>query len=225
MFTHIMLMKIDIWSDVRCPFCYIGKRKFERALESFEHKDKIEVVWHSFQLDPTLKTQEGVSTVDYLAKVKGLTQEQTVEMHERVASVGEEVGIKFDFDRVVVANSFNAHRLIQFAKTRGVADAAEEALFEAHFTEGKNIDDDEVLVALASSISLSPDEVRAMLKSDLFAEEVSKDEQIARSIGIRGVPFFIFNEKYAVSGAQSPAAFLQTLDKTWQELQSAALKN
>lgn len=218
-------MKIDIWSDVRCPFCYIGKRKFERALDNFAHKDKVEVIWHSFQLDPNLKTQEGVGAVEYLAKVKGLTHAQTVEMHERVVSVGKEVDIDFDFDRVVVANSFKAHRLIQFAKVRGVANAAEEALFAAHFLEGKNIDDDEVLVALASRISLSPDEVRAMLRSELFAGEVTKDEQIARSIGIRGVPFFIFNEKYAVSGAQAPETFLQTLDKTWQELQATTVKS
>lgn len=220
----MMPIKINIWSDVRCPFCYIGKRKFERALETFEHKDKVEVVWHSFQLDPGLKTQQGLNTIDHLAEVKGLTREETVEMHDRVARIGAEVDIRFDFDRVVVANSFNAHRLIQFAKTRGLADAAEEALFRAHFAEGKNIDDEETLVGLAAGISLSADEVRAMLKSGLFAQEVAKDAEVARSIGIRGVPFFIFNEKHAISGAQAPEAFLQALDKAWRESQSAPLK-
>lgn len=218
-------LKIDIWSDVRCPFCYIGKRKFEQGLQRFAHRDKVEVVWHSFQLDPSLKTREDVSTIDYLAKVKGLTQEQTVEMHDRVAAIGEQVDIRFAFDRVVVANSFNAHRLIQFAKTRGLADAAEEALFEAHFTDGKNIDDPEVLVAIATDISLSTEEVRAMLLSGLFAEEVLRDENIARSIGIRGVPFFIIDDKYAISGAQAPDIFLQTLDKAWKESHAAALKD
>lgn len=214
-------MKIDIWSDVRCPFCYIGKRKFERALEKFEHRDNVDVVWHSFQLDPHLKTQTGVHAYDYLAKVKGITYEQAVEMHERVIGIGAEVDIPFAFDRVIVANSFNAHRLIQFAKANGVADAAEEALFKAHFVEGKNIDDQEVLVEIGKRLSRSGDEVTAMLSSESFAAEVQKDEALARSIGIRGVPFFIMIDKYAISGAQAPETFLQALNKTWGESQSA----
>lgn len=213
-------MKINIWSDVRCPFCYIGKRKFERALAGFEHRDMVEVVWHSFQLDPNMKTQAGVHAIDHLAKVKGIPYEQAVGMHERVIDIGEEVDIHFAFDRVVVANSFNAHRLIQLAKTRGVADAAEEALFKAHFTEGKNIDDHETLIDIGKAISISEDDVRAMLGSEVYAAEVRNDEDLARSIGIRGVPFFILNDKYAISGAQAPETFLQALDKAWKESQS-----
>ncbi|HEU5148072.1 MAG TPA: DsbA family oxidoreductase [Chryseosolibacter sp.] len=215
-------MKIDIWSDVRCPFCYIGKRKFERALEKFEHRAKVQVVWHSFQLDPQLKTQTEVHAYDYLAKVKGITYEQAVEMHERVIDIGAEVDINFAFDRVIVANSFNAHRLIQLAKVKDVADAAEEALFKAHFVEGKNIDDQEVLVHIGEELSIPVDEVRTMLLSEDFAAEVQKDESLARSIGIRGVPFFILMDKYAVSGAQAPETFLQALTKVWNETQSTA---
>ena len=158
-------MKIDIWSDVRCPFCYIGKRKFEQALAAFEHRDKVDVVWHSFQLDPQLKTQVGVHAYDYLAKVKGISYQQAVEMHERVIHIGQEVNIQFAFDRVVVANSFDAHRLIQLAKSKNLGDQAEEALFKAHFEEGKNIDDHKVLEEIAQQISLAADEVRAMLNA------------------------------------------------------------
>lgn len=210
-------MKVDIWSDIRCPFCYIGKRKFERALESFEHKDSVEVVWHSFQLDPSLKTQPDLKSHDYLAKIKGMTVEQSREMHENITHIAAQVGITFNLERAVVANSFKAHRLIQFARYRGLADQAGEFLFRAHFSEGRNIDDDETLIDIARGISLPEDEVRALLASDEFAEAVTRDESLAREIGIRGVPFFIFNNRYAVSGAQAPEVFLQTLQKAWEE--------
>lgn len=214
-------MKIDIWSDVRCPFCYIGKRKFERALADFKHRDNVDVIWHSFQLDPHLKTQPGLDAYNHLAKVKGLSYKEAVEMHERVIEIGREVDINFSFERLVVANSFNAHRLIQLANARGRAGAAEEALFSAHFVEGRNIDDVDVLLQIGSEISLAPDEVKAMLASGHYGEEVEQDETRARSIGIRGVPFFILADKYAISGAQAPEAFLQALETVWKESHSS----
>lgn len=210
-------MRVDIWSDIRCPFCYIGKRKFEKALESFEHRTSVEVVWHSFQLDPSLKTQPDVNTYDHLAAIKGISPEQSREMHAHITDVASQVGISFRFDKAVVANSFKAHRLIQLAKERGVANEAEEALFHAHFTEGKNIDDDETLVQVGKGIGIAEPDVRALLSSNDFSEAVEKDEALAREIGIRGVPFFIFNNRYAVSGAQSPDVFLKTLQKAWEE--------
>jgi protein disulfide-isomerase len=117
------MMKVDIWSDIRCPFCYIGKRKFEKALERFPHSDKVEVVWHSFQLDPELKTQPGVHVYDYLARVKGITRDQAVRMHQHVKQSAREVGLEFNFDSAIVANSFNGHRLIQLAKSKGLGEA------------------------------------------------------------------------------------------------------
>lgn len=212
-------MKVDIWSDVRCPFCYIGKRKFEKALEKFPHKNEIEVNWHSFELDPTLKTNPEVNAVEHIAEIKGISKEQAEGMHEHVINVAKEVELDFNFDKSVVANSFNAHRLIQLAKTKSLANEAEEALFKAHFTEGKNIDDEETLIRTGESIGLDKNEVKEIFSSDAFSEEVKQDEMQAQSFGIRGVPFFILNNKYAVSGAQSPDVFSQALSQAWTEFE------
>lgn len=212
-------MKVDIWSDVRCPFCYIGKRKFEKALEKFPHKNEIEVNWHSFELDPTLKTNPEVNAVEHIAEIKGISKEQAEGMHEHVINVAKEVELDFNFDKSVVANSFNAHRLIQLAKTKSLANEAEEALFKAHFTEGKNIDDEETLIRTGVSIGLDKNEIKEIFSSDAFSEEVKQDEMQAQSFGIRGVPFFILNNKYAVSGAQSPDVFSQALSQAWTEFE------
>ncbi len=210
-------MKVDIWSDVRCPFCYIGKRKFEIALEKFEHKNEVIVDWKSFELDPNLTTQAGVNANDHLAAIKGIPKERANEMQQYVKQVAKETGLDFHPDKAVVANSFNAHRLIQFAKSKGLGNEAEEALFKAHFTEGKNIDNIEVLVQTAINIGLDENETTKMLASDAFAKEVKEDEMQAQNFGISGVPFFVLNDKYAVSGAQSPETFLQALEQTWKE--------
>ena len=212
-------MKVDIWSDVRCPFCYIGKRKFETALNAFPHKENVEVLWHSFELDPSLVTNPEVNAIDHIAEIKGISHEQAEGMHRHVTQVAKEIGLDFDFEKNVVANSFNAHRLIQFAKTKGLANEVEEALFKAHFTEGKNIDDKEILVKTSVAIGLDENETREMLASDDFSTEVKQDEKQAQNFGINGVPFFILNNKYAVSGAQSPDVFLQALDQAWKEFE------
>lgn len=219
------MMKVDIWSDIRCPFCYIGKRKFEKALERFPHSDKVEVVWHSFQLDPELKTQPGVHVYDYLARVKGITRDQAVRMHQHVKQSAREVGLEFNFDSAIVANSFNGHRLIQLAKSKGLGDAAEEQLFKAHFIEGKNIDDIATLKEIGTAVGLSPDELSELLASDQYSAEVREDEMKAHAIGIRGVPFFILNDKYAVSGAQAPELFLQALNGAWQDQERISLES
>jgi len=210
-------MKIEIWSDIRCPFCYIGKRKFEMALEKFEHKSDVEVEWKSFELDPNLVTQSDVNATSHLAHIKGISKERANEMQQYVKGVANQVGLDFHPDKAVVANSFNAHRLIQFAKTKGLGNEAEEALFKAHFIEGKNIDDKEALLQIATDISLDESETREVLASDAFEKEVKRDEMQAQSFGISGVPFFVLNNKYAVSGAQSPETFLQALNQTWIE--------
>ena len=210
-------MKINIWSDIRCPFCYLGKRKFEAALEKFPHKDEIEVIWRSFQLDPNLKTRTDISTYDYFAEIKGKSREEAVQMHQYVNEIATQVGLDFDFENAIVANSFNAHRLIQFARTKGLGDEAEELLFKSHFTDGKNIDDKGVLMEIGISLGLEEAAVKEVLASDAYTKEVQEDELRARSIGVRGVPFFVFNDKVAVSGAQSPEVFLETLNKSWAE--------
>src|SRR5688500_18674133 len=211
------MMKINIWSDIRCPFCYIGKRKFEKALQRFAHKDKVEIIWRSFQLDPNLKTEAGVNTYDHLAKIKGMTREQTEEMHDHVTAVAKQAGLDFNFENVVVANSFDAHRLIQLAKSKGLGSQAEELLFKAHFSDGRNIDNRDTLAEIGHEIGLAADDVEKMLGSDAFSKEVKDDEMMAHSLGIRSVPFFILNDKLAVSGAQAPELFLQALEKAWRE--------
>src|SRR5215217_6895988 len=147
-------MKVDIWSDVRCPFCYIGKRKFEAALAQFEQKDEVEVEWHSFELDPNAETVPGASAVDYLAEKYGRPREWAEEMHENVTATAAEVGLDFHLDISVVANSFDAHRLIQLAKSEGLGDAIEEKLFEGYFTFGKDISDHSTLIEIGVAAGL-----------------------------------------------------------------------
>lgn len=212
-------MNVDIWSDVRCPFCYIGKRQFETALNTFPHKESVEVQWHSFQLDPTLTTNPEVNAVEHLAETKGISKAQAEEMFSHVTQVAKKIGLDFNIGKSVVANSFNAHKLIQLAKTKSLANEIEEQLFKAHFTEGKNIDDKETLVQIGVAIGLDEQSIREVLITDAFEKEVKEDESQAQSMGIRGVPFFVINNNYAVSGAQSPDIFLQALGRGWKEFE------
>ena len=214
-------MKVNIWSDVRCPFCYIGQRKFEMALEDFPQKDQVEVTWRSFQLDPTLETQKDANIYDYFSKVKGVSKGQAEQMFDNVTQIAKEVGLDFNIEQSIVSNSFNAHRLIQLAKSKGLGDEAEEQLFKIHFIEGKDIDDAETLLQTGIQIGLSETDVQGVLDTNAFEYEVKQDELAAKSIGVSGVPFFVFNDKYAVSGAQSPETFLQVLEKSWQEFEEA----
>lgn len=211
-------MEINIWSDVRCPFCYIGKHKFEKALDKFEEKEKVKVTWHSFELDPTLRTNPDLDPIQELADKKGLQIHQIRQMLEAGAGkMAKEIGLTMDFENAVVANSFNAHRLIQLAKTKNLADAMEESLFEAYFRNGKNIDDKQVLRELGKSVGLEEADLDRTLFTDEFADKVEQDKRTAAQIGVRGVPFFVFNNKYAVSGAQPEEAFLEVLEKSWSE--------
>ncbi len=212
-------MKVKIWSDVRCPFCYIGKKKFENALADFSGKDQVEIEWKSYQLDPTLKTDPNLNTLEYFMKTKNISESQAREMFKGATQMAAEVGLDFNLEASVLANSFMAHRLIQLAKSKGVDNEAEEALFKAHFIEGKNIDDPKVIEEIATSIGINSNEVKDMLASDAFGYEVKQDEMEARNIGVRGVPFFVIDDKYAISGAQPSEVFLQTLQKAWEELE------
>jgi len=209
-------MKVEIWSDIMCPFCYIGKRHYEAALGKFEGRDNVEVEWHSYQLDPTIPknivSKENV--YQYLADKKGISYEQSAKMHERVIEMAKNAGLDYRFDKAIVANSFDAHRLIQLAKTRGLGDAAEERLFLAYFTEGRDFGDHETLLSIGKEIGLSDEEIKSALVSDAFAAKVEQDIQEAAEIGVQGVPFFVFDRKYAVSGAQPTEYFLQALKQS-----------
>ncbi|MDT0650737.1 DsbA family oxidoreductase [Autumnicola edwardsiae] len=211
------MIQVDIWSDVRCPFCYIGKHRFENALKKFQYKENVAIEWHSFQLDANIETNPEISTLEYLAKAKNISAEQAKEMFAGAQKLASENGLEMDLENSVVANSYNAHLLIQLAKSRHLANQMEEALFEAHFKEAKNIDDKNLLVEIAKSLGIAETEAREALNSSNFAAAVKEDELQAQRIGVRGVPFFVFNNKYAVSGAQASDTFLEVLEKVWQE--------
>ena len=210
-------MKIDIWSDIMCPFCYIGKRRLEGALQDFEHKEDVVINWHSFQLDPIMKSHPGVSIHDYLAERKGQTREWSLKMHQQMTENAKQEGLIYNFDIAVIANSFDAHRLIQMAKTHDLGDAAEERLFKAYFTDGKNMSDHATLIDLGSEIGLDKNEVASMLQGNDFANEVHEDIAQAQRYGINGVPFFVLDNKYGISGAQPKEVFQQAFQQAWTE--------
>lgn len=214
-------MKIEVWSDVVCPFCYIGKSNFDEALAQFAEKENIEFVWKSFQLNPNLKTNLDQNLYEHLSESKGISVEQAKGMGSHAAQMGKASGLNLDFDKSVVANSFNSHRLIHHAKANGLQQEMKERLFKAYFSEGKNIDDSETLIALATEIGLDSDEAMAVLESDKYADAVNADIQESRQLGVSGVPFFVFDRKYAVSGAQPAEAFLQNLEKSFTEWRQA----
>lgn len=209
-------MKVEIWSDVMCPFCYIGKRKFEKSLEEF-HGDEVQVTWRSFQLNPGLKTEPGKNIHQYLAEIKGISTKQAKQLNDRVTKMAADAGLRYNFDTAVVANSFDAHRFSHLAKKHGLQDAAEERLFAAYFSEGKNTADHEALAELGGEIGLDKNEVRRMLNSDEYSREVEEDITEAQRLGIHAVPFFVFDRKYAVSGAQPSEVFREAMETSLRE--------
>ncbi|MBS1624142.1 MAG: DsbA family oxidoreductase [Bacteroidetes bacterium] len=209
-------MTVEIWSDIMCPFCYIGKRRFEEGLAAFAQRDQVNVVWRSFQLDPDLKTDPGMSVNQMLAAKKGWSVEQAAMMNDRVTGMAREAGLDYHLDKAVVANSWDAHRFSHLAAQHGVQDRAEEALFHAYFTEGKNTADHEVLAAIGEQLGISRDETLAMLGSDAYADAVQHDMERAQQIGVQGVPFFVLDNRYAVSGAQEGKTFAGALQAAWE---------
>lgn len=207
-------MKIEIWSDIMCPFCYIGKRHFEEALKQFKPEGNIEIEWHSFQLDPTIQTEGKKENVyDYIARRKGMSHEHSVKLHERVVQMANSAGLEYNFDKAIVANSFDAHRIIQLAKEYKKGDEIEEAFFKAYFTEGKDLGDHTVLTEIASWVGLPEGEIARALTSDDYSYKVRQDIVEAEMLGITSVPFFVFDRKYGVAGAQPVEAFVETMKK------------
>lgn len=212
-------MQVEIWSDVMCPFCYIGKRKFEAALSQFVHKENIEVIWKSYMLNPEMKTDTNKNSIVALAEHKGISIEESKKMHKYVVEMATNAGLKYNMDKTISANSFNAHRLTHYAKSQGKQLEIEEKLFEAYFILGKNIDDTNTLIGLGESVGLSKETLAKVIKGNDYAEDVRQDVYEAQQVGVRGVPFFVFDRKYAVSGAQESAVFLQSLQKSFDEWQ------
>ena len=211
-------MTVEIWSDVICPFCYIGKRKFEAALAQLpQHREAIDVVWRSFQLQPDTQTDPTRNAVQNLAEKKGWTLDVTRQAIADVSARAQLVGLTFDYEHTVVANTFDAHRLAHYAASAGQGDAMQERLFKAYFVDGQNIADHAALTTLAVDAGLPEDDVRDVLGSARFAADVQRDIDQASRFGINGVPFFVFNHKYAVSGAQDSSIFLQALQQSLSE--------
>jgi predicted DsbA family dithiol-disulfide isomerase len=208
---------VEIWSDVMCPFCYIGKRQFERALAKFEHKEEVEVIWRSFELNPSVKTDTMLSVVDYLSKNKGIPLEEAKSMADYATNMARGVDLEYHFEKAVVANSFKAHQFVHFAKEFGKQSIAEEALFKAYFTDGKNTDDTKVLLSLATEIGLDSKKLETALANGTFSKDVKADELKAQQLGINGVPFFYLNESIQLSGAQDSKEFLKALNKAYSE--------
>jgi predicted DsbA family dithiol-disulfide isomerase len=201
-------MKIEIWSDVICPWCYIGKRRLEHALGEFEHADEVTVAWRSFQLNPDTAPGTAVPTADYLAQRFG---PQASQMTGRVAELARGEGLDFDFDHALTVNTLDAHRLLHLAADLGVGDAAKERLLRAHFTEGADLSDHETLVRLAGQAGVDTGRARAVLAGTEYAGAVRADIELARAFGATGVPFFVIDRKYGISGAQPAETFLQAL--------------
>jgi predicted DsbA family dithiol-disulfide isomerase len=210
-------MKVEIWSDVVCPWCAIGKHRFEKALARFPHRDEVEVSWHSFELDPTAPPEPEGDLNAHLAAKYGISREQAEAMHRQLTEAAAADGWDFHFERARRGNTFDAHRLLHLAAEQGVQNAVKERLFRGYFTEGELLSDHETLVRLGADAGLDADEARAVLTSDRYADDVRGDERQAQAYGITGVPFFVIDRTYGVSGAQPPEALLQVLDKAWAE--------
>lgn len=210
-------MKIEVWSDFVCPFCYIGKRRLESALNQFEYKDEVELIFRSFELDPNFKNKFDENIHEIIARKYGISIEQAKASNNQIVAQAKAIGLNYNFDDLIPTNTFDAHRLSHYAKTEGKANELAERILKAYFVDSLNISDHKTLAGLAGEVGLDSDEALKVLVSDKYGAEVRKDEENAARFGITGVPYFVFNDKYAVSGAQPPEAFLEVLEKVKKE--------
>jgi predicted DsbA family dithiol-disulfide isomerase len=208
-------MKIEVWSDFVCPFCYVGKRRLEEALEKLQLS--VEVEFKSFELDPAAEVEVDMNVYEMLAKKYGTSIAQAENMTKGIKEHGEQAGIEFDFDNSIPTNTFDAHRLAKFAALNGLDLKLTENLLNAHFVDGRHIGDKESLLFIAEDIGMDIKEAKEVLEGTRFSDEVRMDENEARQLGIQGVPFFVINRKYAISGAQPAEVFESTLKKIWEE--------
>ncbi|MGW9479791.1 DsbA family oxidoreductase [Saccharomonospora azurea] len=204
-------LRVDVWSDIACPWCYIGKRRFEAALDVFGDTAEVTVTYRSFELAPDTPVDFDGSEVDFLAEHKGMPVEQVEQMLQQVTAIAASVGLRYDFDALRHTRTLLAHQALHHAKAHGKQLELVERLFRAYFTEGRHLGRAEELAGLAAEVGLDPDETLRVLKDDLYAGAVQSELRQARQFGIQGVPFFVFNDRYAVSGAQDPEVFLRAL--------------
>jgi len=206
-------IKIEVWSDIACPFCYIGKRKLEFALAQFKYSDRVKIEWKSFMLDPNKITDPTISIAQSLAKRKGISVNEALNMADYVTEAAKSVNLEYDFTNMIVANTFKAHRFLHYAKQHKLQTKAKESVLKAYFLDNKNIDDTDTLIDLGKSIGLNAKVLESTLNSNQYAEDVKLDMTKAKEIGVQGVPFFVFNGQFVLSGAQAVETFLSTLQK------------
>ena len=206
-----------MWSDVVCPWCYLGKRRLESALGLFAHRDEVDVAWRSFELDPGAPRRRELSPAEHLSSKYGMSAEQVAASWARMTALAEAEGIEFHLDRTQGGSSFDAHRLIQLGAAHGRQDETKERFFRAYFSESIPIGDPDELERLAVEAGLPAGEVADVLATDRFSAAVREDEQRARLLGIEGVPFFAIDDRYGVSGAQSAELLLEALEAAWAE--------
>ena len=202
-------MKIEIWSDFVCPFCYIGKRRLEIALEKYEYKGEVELVFKSFELDPAAKKKVDGNINEIIAKKYGIPVEQAKESNNQIATQAKAIGLNYNFDDLIPTNTFDAHRIAHYAKTQGKMNELSERILKAYFVDALNISDHKVLASLAYEVGINREKALSILKSNLYSNEVRKDEEAASKLGISGVPYFIINNEYTISGAQPSEMFLE----------------
>lgn len=215
-------MDVEIWSDIACPWCYVGKRRFEAALEQFEHQDEVNVIWRSFELDPGAPSERTGDRAERLAQKYGMTVEQAREAERRLAGVAMGDGLALRFDIARSGTTFDAHRLVHLAETHDLQDAMKERLLRAYFTEGELMSDHDTLVRMAIEIGLEEHEVRELLAGERYTDEVRADERTAGELGISAVPTFVVDRKLGASGAQPPEALLDLLREGWAKRSPAS---
>ncbi len=218
-------MNVEIWSDIACPWCYIGKRHFEAALAEFEHADDVNITWRSYELDPLAPPEVPGASAEIIAKKYGMSAEQAHAAEARVTQTAANAGLEYHLDRSRMGSTFDAHRIVHLAKQHGLQDAMKERMFQARFIDGELMSDPETLVAAAVEVGLPEDEVRATLSSDRFADEVRADEDTAREFGITGVPMFVIDRKFGASGAQPSEQLLGLLRHGWENRAADAVAN
>ncbi|HZJ80615.1 MAG TPA: DsbA family oxidoreductase [Dysgonamonadaceae bacterium] len=216
-----MKMKIEVWSDIMCPYCYIGKLHYEKALEQFEYKDQIELEWKAFQLNPDLPDKgNGIPVMDYLHNTVGVSEDDTKKMNEQIAELAKENGVKSNLENAFAANTLDAHRLIKLAATKGLDSKVMQLISKAYFEEAKDYSDHTFLTEIGTTAGLEKKEVEKLLGNDDYAYEVKQDIQEANNLGFDTVPTFLFNRKHALVGSQPVGAFIKTLQKAflkWQK--------
>ena len=213
-------MRVEIWSDIACPWCYIGRRRFEKALRTFEHHEQVTVLWRSYQLDPNAPRDYAGNVNDLLTQRYGMSRAQAESTHARVTALAAAEGLEYHLEDAHPVNSMDAHRLLHLAAHHNLQGEMKERLQRAYFTEGLVVSDLPTLLRLAAEVGLDPGETRAMLESSALSDEVRADVARGEEFGVEGVPFFIFEERYAISGAQPAEVFASALQHTWDDLQS-----